>query len=50
MSDAALDDHMLVARAELTEFLDRVDVSSYLRTAGVAMAQLARIHARLVDD
>lgn len=48
-SDAELDAHLLSARAELSDFLDSLDVEQYLLDAGLTPAQLASIRSRLLD-
>jgi len=48
-SDEAVEAHLVTAQAELTEFLDSIDVGQYLLDAGLTPAQLARIRSRLLD-
>jgi protein-tyrosine phosphatase len=48
-SDAELDAEVANSRRELSEFLDSVDVESYLLGAGVTPSQLAAIQSRLLE-
>ena len=48
-TDAELDEHLAIALPELTDFLEGVDIESYLLGAGLSAAQLRRLRARLLD-